>query len=192
MNPKNENLVRSFHSRVQSCYFSDSNPPSLPSIKKTSPIRNKYERKSDLISTGKIHKVGEENLFVMVQEAAKGHTLPELYSRFVRGDVTAIGDPIECNVDLTKAPSSALEAQNVVAQAYQYFEALPADVRKEYNNDARLYLEKLSDGTIFKQAQDRKAEVARIAALEKEAQASRPVFTPEQLEYLNNAIGGKK
>lgn len=176
-------------------FYSDTNRPPIPVIGTSSPMRYKYERVKELKGHGYLRMSGKENTHLLVQESAKGHTLPELFSRFSRGDLSAIPEPQAVEVDMTAAPASAMEAQDRLARAYQYFEQLPADIRREFNNDGRLFLEKISSPEYIeskrKEASDLKAAAdAAKAQAAKEALSASDIAALKSLLSQNHSQGG--
>lgn len=170
-------------------FFTDTNRPQIPVIESSSPYRRKYERVKELKAHGSLRESGKENTHILVQESAKGHTLPELFSRFTRGDISAIPEPQVVDVDMTAAPSSALEAQDRLARAYQYFEQLPADVRKEFNNDGRVFLERISSPEYI-EGKRKEAANLKAAADAAKARAAQEALSSSDVAalkaFLNN------
>lgn len=83
--------------------------PSGSRYKKTYMRSSKEDRK--LIETG------VEDIYDTIQKAADGRTIADLIRRAERGDNTAIPPVVDSFVDLTHAPTSILEAHNMLADA---------------------------------------------------------------------------
>lgn len=165
-----------------------------------SKLRPTFVRKIDPVSGDKSLSEGlPENVYQLVQEAARGVKLSELVDRSLRGDPTAIPPSrpsLTEDLDLTELPKSSGEALQAIANAKSLFEQLPSDVKSQYGNNSRLFFNALQDGT-FKAAQDAAAAEAKhideLKAAElkrKEAEIPAWMLNPDNKNKLKEILNG--
>lgn len=101
-----------------------------------------YEYKIDE-KTGRKKKVltGYTNLYEMIQASHESTKLINIIQSATSGDITALlqrGDGQF--VDISEAPTSLIELQNLQLKAETEFAQLPADIRKKFENNVKLYI----------------------------------------------------
>lgn len=114
--------------------------------KKTSPLGSPktpiYEYKIDE-KTGRKKKVltGYTNLYEMIQASHESTKLINIIQSATSGDITALLQRGEGQyVDISEAPTSLIELQNLQLKAETEFAQLPADIRKKFENNVQLYI----------------------------------------------------
>lgn len=92
----------------------------------------------------------DENVYQLIQIAAHGTLVSDLIARANNGDTTAIMPSEGVITDLTKMPTSLLEAHNKICLARRTYEALPAEVRQSFGNSFTSFMNAVQDGTFTK------------------------------------------
>lgn len=162
-----------------------------PSSSSGSRFRQTYKRQFDEKSgLFKIVSDKKEDVYNSIQIAAEGRKLSDLVARSLRGDESAIGLPVDSFVDLTNAPKDAMEAQNLLIRSQEHFMSLPKDIRSHFSNNCSVWLKSLADGSFKEYITSRSKTMSERKAADKLYQSSKPVFTPEQLNYLKSLNNG--
>lgn len=127
-------------------FFSRCNCPAaarVPVGGSTSPIYE--ERLSDGVRNLVI--VGETNLFDYVQASKDDTLIYNLLDRFTRGDITALLAKKGQFLDVTGMPTTLAEAQQLMINATERFNHLPAEQRAKFA-DVNDYIEKVAKADI--------------------------------------------
>lgn len=85
-----------------------------------------------------------------INAALSGSTVPDIISRFTRGETNLIGSVDKTLSDITGFPKDFMEAQNLLVKARNHFENLPVDVRASYNHSVSSFLDSVQDGSFLK------------------------------------------
>lgn len=148
-----------------------------PSEGKPSPsgerLRKLYRRELDSQKNSRLVEDGVEDTYLFIQEAAKGATVAELVSRFNRGDLSAV-TPLSEDflINTVDAPSSFMEAQNLMIRARSVFDSLPKEVRDRYNSNFNTFLSAVDSGAFFA---DHQAAVDLAKAKQKAAEVANKI-----------------
>lgn len=101
----------------------------------TQPI---YDYRIDKKTGRKIlEKVGETNIYEMIQASHEGTKLENIIKRCT--DPASLVAPGQY-VDLTEVPTNLMELQNVILKAKGEFEKLDSETRKKFGNSAEQYV----------------------------------------------------
>lgn len=79
-------------------------------------------------------EIGKEDTDEIIQSYADSVSLEAILARFVNGDVSALNRYQPIYADMTNAPKNLAESLQLFINAEKAFNALPADVKKEFNN----------------------------------------------------------
>ena len=102
-----------------------------------SPIHDIYEAKVDKKGVVNLVKVGEENTDDKIQ-AAKASTDIETIIAYYNntGDVSVLNRYAPMYGDFTELPKTFAEFLQLRIDSKKFFEALPVDIKKKFNNNA--------------------------------------------------------
>ena len=128
-------------------FYSRSNRPETipyPKSKKIVPTYglqiNKETGKEELVETGKT------NIYDMIQASKEETLVYNILKRFESGDIEALTKTKGVYGDFTNMPRTLAEAQQLLIDTENYFNALPIDIKKEFNNSPKEYLASLNNG----------------------------------------------
>lgn len=138
-------------------------------------FRNTYVRKKNIDGTKALEKGKKENLSQKIQLAANGTLVSDLIRRAMDGDQYAILPSEGVITDLTRAPSSLLDAHNQIIKARSVFESLPREVRSEFGGSFSSFMRAVEDGSFTKSY---KLEAKK---------APLPEFSQKQVDQLTEA-----
>lgn len=93
-------------------------------------------------------KVGMTNLFGYVQSSKEETLIYNLLDRFAKGDPTALMAKRGQFLDVVGMPSTLAEAQQLMINATEKFNALPADVRAKFDNDVHKYVSQVANASL--------------------------------------------
>lgn len=96
----------------------------------------------------------EVSLFDKVQEALPDTLIYNILARYERGDATALNCVQGQYMDVVGMPSTLAEAQQLLINIRNDFDAMPLDVRRRFNNSVDEFVESVSTGKaveIFKE-----------------------------------------
>ena len=148
-----------------------------------------YERTYDPVSKKKsIKKSGEEDTYRFIQECAKGNLVCDIIQRSIRGDSTAIGTVSEdMFADITQAPKSLLEAEQLLIKARSIYDSLPVDTKRASSNDFSVWLSSVNDGSFFKDNIKKFEDNKRFKELQRKSEV-KSVLTDEQVNKIKEII----
>lgn len=87
---------------------------------------------------GEPQKVGEENVYESIQEAAKGCTLAEILTKYNNGELLPYTDVGE-DVDMTQLPKDIIEQQAIKVNALNAWNKLDPNLKALFNNDMEAF-----------------------------------------------------
>lgn len=105
-----------------------------------SPIKNKYHAKINKLGQIELEVVGVENIQEKIEAERPGTELSVLIARYENGDLLALNSRPGFYSDLTKYPGSVIDAMNLVADAQEEFNKLPANIKQQFGSDWRVWL----------------------------------------------------
>lgn len=84
--------------------------------------------------------VGKTNIYDKIQSSLEETKIENIIKRFTEGDMTAFrtGEPIYA--DITGAPKSLMEAQNMIIKITDEFNSLPVEVRAKFDHSPEKYV----------------------------------------------------
>lgn len=126
---------------------------------------------------------GKTDVYGLIQTAAEGVDLKSLLARYINGDEGALGTDIGSYADLTTAPKTLLEAHLKVIDARNKFDALPVDVRKEFNNNFDEFLSSVGSGDFSKLLGEK---------VEKLTKKDVPPVSEKQMTYIKEQLNNVK
>jgi len=84
--------------------------------------------------------IGTENTDELIKSHYEETTLECILARFANGDLTALNRYQPVYADLSNAPKTLAEALQTVINSRAAFDALPVDVKKEFDSDFNKWL----------------------------------------------------
>lgn len=118
--------------------------PSAPG----SGMKDTYKMFVDKDGKRELRKNGEYNLYAEIQSYKDSVSIDYILARFMNGDETALSRAQGIYGDFTEMPRTLAELQQRVIDAEDLFNALPLDVREQYNFSASEFFAQLdSDKT---------------------------------------------
>lgn len=92
-------------------------------------------------------KQGETNFYLQTQEALPETLVYNVIDRLNRtGDMSLLGNSVEGFIDVTAMPKTYLEAQVMRVKAEQFFDQLPIEEKKKFNNSAAQFIQAVNQG----------------------------------------------
>lgn len=84
--------------------------------------------------------IGKTNIYDRIQSSLEETKIENIIKRFTEGDMTAFrnGEPIYA--DITGAPKSLMEAQNMIIKITDEFNSLPVEVRAKFDHSPEKYV----------------------------------------------------
>lgn len=111
-------------------------------------MKDTYKMHVDADGKRELKKSGEYNLYAEIQSYKDSVSIDYILSRFVNGDETALSRVQGIYGDFTDMPKTMAELQQRVIDAEHLFNALPLDIRAQYNHSASEFFAQLdSDKT---------------------------------------------
>lgn len=111
-------------------------------------FKDTYKMHVDDDGKRELKKSGEYNLYAEIQSYKDSVSIDYILSRFVNGDETALSRVQGIYGDFTDMPRTMAELQQRVIDAENLFNALPLDIRAQYNHSASEFFAQLdSDKT---------------------------------------------
>ena len=90
--------------------------------------------------TIKLVQTGVENTDEIIQSYYESTTLESILSRFAAGDTSALNRYEPIYVDVTQQPKTLAEALQTVINSRNAFDALPVQVKQQFDNDYNKWL----------------------------------------------------
>lgn len=134
-------------------YYSESRRPERIYQPKCNRIEPIYQETIDK-KTGKeiLKKVDEVNVYEKIQAASEGSTLHELIQRYkinIDESLVEAKKLLDTEIkDYTKAPSSLMEAMEIINTSKSTFEGLSKDLKLKFNNSFSEFLAAANNGTL--------------------------------------------
>lgn len=94
-----------------------------------------------------LKKTGVDNLFEYVQSSKEESLVYNIISRYQRGDITALSQRVGQYMDVVGMPTNLAEAYSTMLDVRAKFDALPVDIRKQFNNDINVFIDVVSHAT---------------------------------------------
>ncbi len=111
-------------------------------------MKDTYKMHVDADGKRELKKSGEYNLYADIQSYKDSVSIDYILTRFVNGDETALSRVQGIYGDFTQMPKTMAELQQRVIDAEHLFNALPLDIRAQYNHSASEFFAQLdSDKT---------------------------------------------
>lgn len=84
--------------------------------------------------------VGKTNIYDRIQSSLEETKIENIIKRFTEGDITAFrqGEPLYA--DMTEAPRTLMEAQNMIIRITDEFNNLPVEVRAKFDHSPEKYV----------------------------------------------------
>lgn len=109
-------------------------------------------------------KVGETNVYDMIQSHAEEVKIENILHAVAMGDLNALQQREGTYVDATTMPKTLMEAQNLVIRMKDEFYGMPLEVRKEFENNPDKYVELMGTNEFQEIMAPYNAKIAAIAA----------------------------
>ena len=104
---------------------------------------NEYQEELNENGQRNLVKIGEKNIYAMIQEDAESVKIENILHAVAMGDLAALQQREATYVDATTMPSNLMEAQNIILKAKDEFYKMPLEVRKEFKNDPEVYVSEM-------------------------------------------------
>lgn len=111
-------------------------PSSRPSEAGSS-IAPEYSIRLDEDGHKEVYKSGEVDIYQKIQAAAESCTIDYILKTCT--DVSLLADTAGNYIDLSSAPATLMEANNLVMAGMEEFNRLPAAVKEQFDNDPGVY-----------------------------------------------------
>ncbi len=84
--------------------------------------------------------IGKTNIYDRIQSSLEETKIENIIRRFTEGDITAFrqGEPLYA--DMTQAPRTLMEAQNMIIRITDEFNNLPVEVRAKFDHSPEKYV----------------------------------------------------
>lgn len=116
-----------------------------------SPIRDLYSAKVDPDGTVHLKKVGEENINDLIQAAKDSTDIETIIAYYNQtGDESVLQRYIPTYGDFSKLPDSLAGFLQLRIDSENFFNALPAEVKKEFDNDANKFFAQAGEEAWYK------------------------------------------
>lgn len=104
---------------------------------------NEYQEEINENGQRNLVKIGEKNIYAMIQEDAESVKIENILHAVAMGDLAALKQREGTYCDATTMPSNLMEAQNIIIKAKDEFYKMPLEVRKEFKNDPEVYVSEM-------------------------------------------------
>lgn len=159
-------------------FYSESNKPKTIPMPETSKFETTYIEKINP-KTGKkeLVETGKTNVYEKIQEAINGNEINNLMETYK--NINQIATPAnDAIIDLTELPENLIEANNMLIDARNEFNAKTTKFKQKFNNSFEQYV------AAFKSGKLQKALIEE--AKEKMEQVSKPEIQPSQQQERVN------
>lgn len=85
-------------------------------------------------------KTGETCTYDLIQESYESTKIENIIRRATLGDTTALEARAGQYIDITNAPTSLAEMQNLLIKTKEEFDKLPLEVRKKFDMSPEMYV----------------------------------------------------
>lgn len=84
--------------------------------------------------------IGKTNIYDRIQSSLEETKIENIIKRFTEGDISAFrqGEPLYA--DMTEAPKTLMEAQNMIIRITEEFNNLPVEVRAKFDHSPEKYV----------------------------------------------------
>lgn len=123
--------------------FTSLNPPKKNNTPSGKIYLNEYQEELNENGQKNLVKIGEKNVYAMIQEDAESVKIENILHAVAMGDLAALKQRETTYCDTTTMPSNLMEAQNIILKAKDEFYKMPLDVRKEFKNDPDVYVSEM-------------------------------------------------
>lgn len=132
-------------------FKSRTNYPATIPMPQCSKIQPTFELKIDK-ETGKkeLKKSGSTNIYEKIQAAKESTLIYNIIERYKQGYEEVLTKTKGIYADITQMPTSLAEAQQRLIDAENYFNKMPLELRKEFNNSYTEFLASINNGNIEK------------------------------------------
>lgn len=109
--------------------------------------------------------IGKTNIYDRIQSSLEETKIENIIKRFTEGDISAFrqGEPLYA--DMTEAPKTLMEAQNMIIRITDEFNNLPVEVRAKFDHSPEKYVA-LYGGEVWAEAvgyEIKKADTDKIS-----------------------------
>lgn len=157
-----------------------------PERKATNPgtrYRNLYQETTDKKGRLCLEKIGEEDLYAIIQEDADSADIHKILQAVARGDLAALQQREAVYMDATTMPNNLMDAQNFVIKAKNEFYDLPMEIRKEFDNSPEEFVANIGTKKYLDVMSKYNEETAKIAEEKSHKEYLKKVKDGAQLNY---------
>lgn len=101
---------------------------------------NTYQEEISKKGNKSLVKIGETNVYEMIQSDAESCKIENILHAVAMGDLSALQQREATYCDATTMPKNLMEAQNLVIRLKDEFYKMPLEVRKEFGNNPDQYV----------------------------------------------------
>lgn len=127
-----------------------------------------YEMDIDIHGHKFLEKSGYTNIYERIQESLEETKIENIIRRALGGDETALATMHGVYTDITDAPKTLAEMQQLVIKATMDFQKLPVEVREKFNHDPAQFVAEYGTDEWIKKMERPKT----LGDLQKEAAAA--------------------
>lgn len=84
--------------------------------------------------------IGKTNIYDRIQNSLEETKIENIIKRFTEGDMTAFRTNEPIYADMTEAPKTLMEAQNMIIRITDEFNNLPVEVRAKFDHSPEKYV----------------------------------------------------
>lgn len=104
---------------------------------------NVYQEEISKSGSKELVKVGEKNIYEMIQVDLESTKIENILHAVAMGDLSALQQREAFYVDATSYPKTFMEMQNIIIKTKQEFEKMPLEVRKLFDNSPEKYVSEM-------------------------------------------------
>lgn len=104
---------------------------------------NEYQEEINDNGQLNLVKIGQKNIYLMIQEDADSVDIRNILHSVAMGDLQALKQREATYYDATTLPNNLKDMQNIVLKARDEFYKMPVEVRREFRNDPDVYVSEM-------------------------------------------------
>lgn len=101
---------------------------------------NEYQEQIDKKGVKSLVKIGEKDIYAMIQVDLEGTKIENILHAMAMGDLSALQQREATYYDATNMPKNLMEVENLVLKARYEFEQMPMEVREKFDNNPDKYV----------------------------------------------------
>lgn len=144
------------------------------------------EHEAKMLENGKriLTKTVKKNIYEMIQASREQTEIDRIVRRAMEGDPSVLSYMNGVYADLTDAPTSLAQAQQIMLNAKREYEKLPLDVKEKFHNNYEEYIAKVGSKEWFD-----KMGITEKQEQQKKAAESKKQFEIDMAQAMKNLAG---